>query len=251
MIDSKVMQEANGNFLANQEEVTMYVNKENIKIKKYIDDIDERKQIHTEVSMQPREFEVFDINEETSVTFCLKEFRSLLIFAEYLNLPITASFSTGGDPLVLVMNQGEFLTSTYVLATLAEDGSSQPAARTPQSCSTVQKTAAVPPDQTSAKTNVFHSTQRETPAQDPSQAICTPDLSTIPPPSLLQNNFVDSLNINDEKADGNDNHPDCFDASPPAKKKNFLFRRCFDSTWNPNKIAGTEKVLAPDSDEET
>ena len=251
MIDSKVMQEAYGNFLANQEEVTMYVSKENIKIKKYIDDIDEKKQIHTEVSMQPREFEVFDINEETSVTFCLKEFRSLLIFAEYLNLPITARFSSGGLPLVLVMSQGEFLTSTYVLATLAEDGSSQPAARTPQSCSTLQR-AAVNQGQTSEKaTNVFHSTQRETPAQDPSQAICTPDLSTIPPPSLLQNNFVNSLNINEENGDNNDNNQECFDASPPSKKKNFLFRRCFDATWNPNKIAGTEKVLAPDSDEET
>ena len=70
-------------------------------------------------------------------------------------------------------------------------------------------------------------------------------------PNLLQNNFVNSLNINEENGDGNDNNPDCFDASPPAKKKNFLFRRCFDATWNPNKIAGTEKVLAPDSDEET
>ena len=78
-----------------------------------------------------------------------------------------------------------------------------------------------------------------------------PDLSTIPPPSLLQNNFVNSLNINEENGDNNDNNQECFDASPPSKKKNFLFRRCFDATWNPNKIAGTEKVLAPDSDEET
>ena len=42
--------------------------------------------MHTELSMQPGEFEQFNIVEEASITFCLKELRSLLVFAEYLQL---------------------------------------------------------------------------------------------------------------------------------------------------------------------
>ena len=111
IIDSKVMQDANGNFLANQEEVTMFVESGSFKIKNYNDNVDEKKQIHTELSMQPGEFESYEITEDASITFCLKEFRSLLLFAEYLNLPITAHFSQGGLPLVLSIAQGDFLSS--------------------------------------------------------------------------------------------------------------------------------------------
>ena len=222
IIDSKVMQDANGNFLANQEEVTMFVESGSFKIKNYNDSVDEKKQIHTELSMQPGEFESYEITEDASITFCLKEFRSLLLFAEYLNLPITAHFSQGGLPLVLSIAQGDFLSSRYVLATLAEDGSSQPAAGTPGARRTAAATSApartvaasIPaPARTSA---MLHSTQRD--SSGLGTQVCTPDLSTIPPPSSLQNNFEHSLNTN------NLDNEDCFDASPPAKKKNFLFR---------------------------
>ncbi len=42
---------------------------------------------------------------------------------------------------------------------------------------------------------------------------------------------------------------------PPAAKKrrltDSLFRRCFDNTYNPNDETAAQRVLAPDSDEET
>lgn len=247
VIDSKVMHDANNNFLANQEEVTMIVAKDSFKMKNYNDDVDEKKQIHTVLSMQPGEFEQFEINEETSATFCLKEFRSLLLFAEFLNIPINAHFSQGGQPILLSISQGDFLSSMYVLSTLAEDGTSHPTARTPRSC----RSAARPP----ASRGVLHSTQRDGDASTAgvSQVISTPDLSNIPAPPGIQSNFEQSLNIiNEDNEEGPDSNEDCFQASPPAKKKkNFLFRRCFDATWNPNKIAGMDNVLAPDSDEET
>ena len=222
IIDSKVMQDANGNFLANQEEVTMFVESGSFKIKNYNDSVDEKKQIHTELSMQPGEFESYEITEDASITFCLKEFRSLLLFAEYLNLPITAHFSQGGLPLVLSIAQGDFLSSRYVLATLAEDGSSQPAAGTPgarrtaAATSAPARTSAAPVPAPARTSAMLHSTQRD--SSGLGTQVCTPDLSTIPPPPSLQNNFEHSLNIN------NLDNEDCFEASPPAKKKNFLFR---------------------------
>ena len=219
VIDSKVMHDANNNFLANQEEVTMIVTKDSFKMKNYNDDVDEKKQIHTVLSMQPGEFEQFEINEDTSATFCLKEFRSLLLFSEFLNIPINAHFSKGGQPIILSISQGDFLSSKYVLSTLAEDGTSQPAARTPGSC----RTAAVRPAESRG---VLHSTQRPDTSMAVSQVISTPDLSNIPPPSGVQNNFEQSLNvINEDNEERPDNNEDCFQASPPAKKqKNFLFR---------------------------
>ena len=220
MIDSKVMHDANNNFLANQEEVTMIVSQDSFKMKNYNDDVDEKNQIHTELSMQPGEFEQFEINEDTSATFCLKEFRSLLLFAEFLNVPINAHFSTGGQPIILSISQGDFLSSKYVLSTLAEDGTSQPAARTPGSCRTA---TAVRP---AASRGVLHSTQRDV-SMAVSQVISTPDLSNIPPPTAgAERNFEQSLNIiNEDNEERPDSNEDCFPASPPAKKKkNFLFR---------------------------
>jgi hypothetical protein len=40
------------------------------------------------------------------------------------------------------------------------------------------------------------------------------------------------------------------DGTPPSKRAKFFFQRCFDATFNPNRISGAEKVLAPDSDED-
>ena len=37
---------------------------------------------------------------------------------------------------------------------------------------------------------------------------------------------------------------------PAAKKARYIFKRCFDSTFNPNSVPGSDKILAPDSDEE-
>ena len=44
---------------------------------------------------------------------------------------------------------------------------------------------------------------------------------------------------------------DLIEGTPPsAKRARFFFQRCFDATFNPSRITGAEKILAPDSDEE-
>ena len=43
---------------------------------------------------------------------------------------------------------------------------------------------------------------------------------------------------------------DAIDATPPSKRAKFFFHRCFDATFNPSKISGAERVLAPDSDDD-
>jgi len=226
IIQARVMQEANGNFLTNQEEVTMYVCVDSFRMKNF----------NTELSMQPGEFGQFCIVEETSITFCLKELRSLLMFAEYLQLPIHASFSQGGQPMVLTVSQGQCINCTYVLATLNEDGGVE-----------AERVAPEPTFSTDTSSHQaygrLHSTQRDTPANTTCPTL-SPNLSTIPreiPPSLHPT-LDNTLDLNPPG--------DYLEGSPPSKRKNFLFRRCFDATFNPKSVPGTEKVLAPDSDEE-
>jgi len=55
-----------------------------------------RKTVRTELCLEPGEFDLYNIGVGTSITFCLREFRALLSFAEAVNLPVTANFDTGG-----------------------------------------------------------------------------------------------------------------------------------------------------------
>ena len=64
MIQPALMQEANGNFLPNQDEVTMTVRTDSFKINNYNDVVDEKtKDVQTELSMQPGEFEKYEISK--------------------------------------------------------------------------------------------------------------------------------------------------------------------------------------------
>jgi len=239
IIQARVMQESNVHFLTTQEEVTMYVGMDSFRMKNFNDDYDEKKHVHSEFNMIPADFDHFSISEETSITFCLKELRSLLMFADYLQLAIHASFSQGGQPMVLTVSQGQFINCTYVLATLAEDGGVESERVAPPLTNLTTNTDTNTSHQGYGR---LHSTQRDTPANTTCPTL-SPNLSTIPkevPPSLHPT-FDNTLKLPP---------PDFLEGSPPSKRKNFLFRRCFDATFNPKAVEGSEKVLAPDSDEE-
>ena len=79
MIQPSLMQEANGNFLPNQEEVTMTVRTDSFKINNYNDVVDHKKpEVQTELSMQPGEFETYEISKvdyyitSSSLTYLLR-----------------------------------------------------------------------------------------------------------------------------------------------------------------------------------
>lgn len=52
--------------------------------------------VRSQLSLNPIEFDVYRIDESTSVTFSLKPFQAAFNFAEYFNLNITISFQTSG-----------------------------------------------------------------------------------------------------------------------------------------------------------
>lgn len=112
------------NFQSNQEEVSLIVSPEKITFKNYVDDEpDPSKVVHTALNLDPDEFDNFQIGVDTDITFCLKEFRAVLAFAEITAMPLNIKFETSGRPIVLSIDADSAFEANFVLATLAESQS--------------------------------------------------------------------------------------------------------------------------------
>jgi len=260
-VQAKVLHEAHGNFLVNQEEVTMHVGPNRFKINNYADECaDEKKRINTELSMQPGEFQSYDIGQPTSLTFCLKELKSLIGFSEPLGLAITASFTEGGRPIILTTDTATGVSCVFVLATLASpDG---PAA------SNLPRVANTPAPKKAAASSAASSSTQEHVTVDCTSTSFNQSVSSAmmsaPVPKRLNSTqavsgkvaMMDSLSLSaipEPEVNGDGDHGEQILAgTPPAKKKKrTLFARCYDATFCPSQVPGAEKVLAPDSDEES
>ncbi|KAM3851483.1 cell cycle checkpoint control protein RAD9A isoform 1-T1 [Vipera latastei] len=80
----------------------------------------------TEMCMSEDEFQVFHIKQDIQVTFCLKEFRGFLSFAESSNLSLDIHFDEPGRPAIFTV-EDPVLELQLVLATLSESESRPPA----------------------------------------------------------------------------------------------------------------------------
>ncbi len=103
---ARTLGEAANNFLTSQEEVTMSARARVFRLRNYVDQLEEeqRAAVHTVLSMQPGGFETYSIEAEeeeeaeagSDLTYCLKELRAMISFADAFNLSLTASFDEGG-----------------------------------------------------------------------------------------------------------------------------------------------------------
>ncbi|XP_057585487.1 cell cycle checkpoint control protein RAD9A isoform X1 [Hippopotamus amphibius kiboko] len=73
----------------------------------------------TEMSIGEEDFQQLQAQEGVAVTFCLKEFRGLLSFAESANLPLSVYFDAPGRPAIFAI-EDSLLDGHFVLATLSE-----------------------------------------------------------------------------------------------------------------------------------
>lgn len=73
----------------------------------------------TEMSLAEADFQQLQAQEGAAVTFCLKEFRGLLSFAEAANLSLSIHFDAPGRPAVFAISDS-YLDGHFVLATLSE-----------------------------------------------------------------------------------------------------------------------------------
>lgn len=53
---------------------------------------------------RPEEFENYKIAEETTITFCMRELRAILNFAESMNISVSANFEGPGKYAMHIFN---------------------------------------------------------------------------------------------------------------------------------------------------
>ncbi|XP_068181342.1 cell cycle checkpoint control protein RAD9A isoform X2 [Antennarius striatus] len=102
------------------EEVTVSVSDDRMWVRNHVEEEDQTKAMHTELCLASEEFDQFAVQTHNSVTFCLKELRGLLVFAESTGLPISMYFDEPGNPVVLSVTDS-VLEGNFVLATLSDD----------------------------------------------------------------------------------------------------------------------------------
>ncbi|XP_042348667.1 cell cycle checkpoint control protein RAD9A [Plectropomus leopardus] len=102
------------------EEVTVSVSDERMWVRNHVEEEDQAKAMLTELCLASDEFDHFAVQAHNSVTFCLKELRGLLVFAESTGLPVSMYFDEPGSPVVLSVTDS-VLEGNFVLATLSDD----------------------------------------------------------------------------------------------------------------------------------
>ncbi|KTG40236.1 hypothetical protein cypCar_00030021 [Cyprinus carpio] len=103
------------------EEVNLSVSSDRVWLRNHVeDDADSSRAMMTELCLSSEEFDHFAVGSQTSVTFCLKELRGLLVFAESSGLPVSLYFDEPGSPVILSVTDS-VLEANFVLATLSED----------------------------------------------------------------------------------------------------------------------------------
>ncbi|XP_045870484.1 cell cycle checkpoint control protein RAD9A isoform X2 [Meles meles] len=85
----------------------------------------------TEMSIGEEDFQQLQAREGVAITFCLKEFRGLLSFAESANLALSVHFDAPGRPAIFAVKDS-LLDGHFVLATMSESDLHSPALCSPE-----------------------------------------------------------------------------------------------------------------------
>uniref|UniRef100_A0A1B6CP83 Cell cycle checkpoint control protein n=2 Tax=Clastoptera arizonana TaxID=38151 RepID=A0A1B6CP83_9HEMI len=268
------------NFRPNIDEITLSVSNEKAILKTHVDSSDSKKAVRTELCLFASEFESYVVGVETSITFCLKEMKAVLAFAEPTNLPIMVQFDTPGRPVVFIINNSGLYEANYVVSTLNgnvtrmntsqksdisvggksnsiiiqennnknkrkrsfADDSSKDLMKVPLNVGNDLNVNATSDSQLKTKQNSPDKIKYyKSNLKDPNSNKLDLNLA-YPSSSFCNLTGIDSLTLVAEM--------ECEEipASPPKTIERKVFHRCFNTTFHNRMIPGYEKILAYDSD---
>lgn len=304
---SIVLADAIQNFQQNLIEITLEILQQKVLLRNYIDDTSNIANItRTQLVLFRGEFDKYSVNTETVITFCMKELRAILNFAEFVKLPINIYLETAGRPAVFVIKNSTF-EANLVLSTLNPDVDSQSettvtgkAAKSVQKKATVKRSTKRSNKSSSRKNNTSISNktisyalshqketscieigreardndihafpkeynQNEIPANvsvstmrnmfskpsvssDQKKSVCSV-FSNILKRKSSEGGTIDLDNVVKENDDNDFENIVPRSPSPPSKKARFIFKKCFQTTFDLSMLPGHDIILAEDSDE--
>ncbi|KAF7380250.1 hypothetical protein HZH66_014605 [Vespula vulgaris] len=301
---SNILGDAIQNFQQNLIEITFEILPQKVLLRNYIDDTSNIANVtRTQLVLGRGEFDRYSVNTETTITFCMKELRAILNFAEFVKLPISIYLESAGRPAVFVLKNTTF-EANLVLSTLNSDVDSQSETTiTSKAPKYVRKRATVKrstkrsskslnrSNDTSFSNTTITSKQKESSHMKIGKEVrnndthisskeynqneilidantsTTDDIFSKPSVSnnekkLVCNVFSNILkrkssegctkdldNAAGEKDNDNLENTVPKSPSPPSKKARFIFRKCFQATFDPRMLPGHDIILAEDSDE--
>ncbi|XP_011506336.1 PREDICTED: cell cycle checkpoint control protein RAD9A [Ceratosolen solmsi marchali] len=296
-IQPRVLNDVVQNFQQNLLEITIEVLKDKILLRNYIDETSNlSNETRTQLVFGMGEFDEYKINSNTTITFCLKELRAILHFAEILAQPIHIHFDCAGRPIVFICKTLG-VESNLVLATLNPDDDLGSQSTTHTRPNSVLKNSAKKPTKAKGKIKslsktVFGKLANKYPTNTNTEKIESSDKisnasETSSPNNNNKFNATNSPRVNSAKViasnsntnkrendnsskqnafssllkrksnqeihspDGGDKD-DLVQNSPPkqpSKKAKLIFKKCFQTTFNPESLPGYNNIEVEDSGE--
>ncbi|XP_067373909.1 cell cycle checkpoint control protein RAD9A isoform X2 [Channa argus] len=231
------------------EEVTVSVSDEQMWVRNHVEDeADQSKAMLTELCLASDEFDHFAVQAHHSVTFCLKELRGLLVFAESTGLPISLYFDEPGSPVVLSVTDS-VLEGNFVLATLSDDPN-----HSKNNTRRARRTPPPPPDDFMNDDIDSYLISMDT-SIAPGPSATSPPTSPLAYSTCLKQPSAANhrTRLHSEDEDEVEEDEAAYSERPPNKKFCSLF---FGSVFPPTSQMTTQpvtsqEVLASDSEDET
>ncbi|XP_029517960.1 cell cycle checkpoint control protein RAD9A isoform X2 [Oncorhynchus nerka] len=244
-LSSRLLVDTVLHFPPSLEEVSVSVSGERVCFRNHVDDeAEQSKAMLTELCLSSDEFDHFAVGAQTSITFCLKELRGLLVFAESTGLPVSMYFDEPGSPVVLSVTDS-VLEVNFVLATLSDDSN-----LCNHNNNTKRARSPPPPDDFMTDDIDSYLIAMETSElAGPSNALAprspSPNHTLTTPPSVAMHRL--ERGEEEEEEDTEDTE------RPPNKKFRSLFfgSVCPSDSQLTNQTIKSQEVLASDSEDDT